>query len=513
MDLPSGFLGIEGYPIVSANEMRRLEAAAVAQGYSEEQFMERAGESVASIVARYVDLQECARMVTLLVGKGNNGGDAYVAGVHLLEKGFCVRAVHLYPLASCSPLSQKMAARFEKKGGVIDTKVDLGREGILLDGLVGTGFRGAPDPLLSQVIQMVNQSPLPVVSIDIPSGLCGNTGEVETVAICADVTIFLGLPKWGFFVKKGWDHVGELVPADFGLPEKFVEEAHSLAHLVCEEVLPLFLPVIKRTRHKYDAGYVIAIAGSMGMPGAAILSSLAALRTGSGIVRLFHPAGMEAELSGAPYELIREGWNLTNLRSILTQAERADAFLIGPGMGRERAAKNMLKALLPKITLPCVIDADALFFLSEYPSWKLPSRCVLTPHRGEMETLLGKKQGELDAVQAFVESKKVTLVLKGAPTCIFHPGTKPLIITRGDPGMATAGTGDVLTGMIAALLAQKLPCRQAAALGVFLHGVAGEIAAKEKGSLSMIASDLIEFLPDAFSFLESSMVCGISKEE
>jgi len=496
---------LEGHKVVTAHEMQRIEGLAFAAGFSEEQFMDNAGKAIAAIVEEYVEENEIDRIVTLLVGKGNNGGDAYAAGCYLIELGFSVRALHIYALDSCGPLCQKMCEVFKQKGGKIDfSHLSFGTEGIILDGLVGTGFHGNPDGPLARAIEAANASRLPIIAIDIPSGLCGDTGKVASVAINAEMTIYLGSPKWGFFIEDGWNYVGDLVYADFGLPKKFIDDAVAQAYLIDEDRLALLIPKIKRTRHKYEAGYVIGIAGSPGMPGAAILSSYSSLRTGAGIVRLFHPYGMEAEFSGAPYELIREGWDLSDKDRIFTECKRADAMFIGPGLGREKQVRNMLKSLLPKISLPCVLDADALYFLAEQPSWQLPKQCILTPHRNEMAGLLGLKalsQSDkpwVEVCQAYAEKTQTTVVLKGAPTFLFHPKAAPLIITRGDPGMATAGTGDVLTGMIAALCAQKLICRDAAALGCTLHGMAGEAASRAMTSYSMTASDVIDSIPEAY---------------
>jgi NAD(P)H-hydrate epimerase len=377
-------------------------------------------------------------------------------------------------------------------------------EGVILDGLVGTGFHGKAEGILAAAIACANCSRLPILAIDIPSGVDGNTGEVATMAIAATETIFLGLPKSGFFLKEGWDHVGKLRYASFGLSEKYIADAKPIAYLLNEGVTWQLLPPMKRTRHKYQAGYAIAIAGSPGMPGAALLASYAVLRAGAGIVRLFHPSGMEAELSGAPFELIRQGWDGKKLALIKEQVPRAKAMLIGPGIGRDKKAEKMVKDLLFSIKLPMVIDADALFILSKNPSWKLTQNSVLTPHQGEMQYLLSswkKKEGEndLELCQAFAEEKKATIVLKGAPNFLFHPGTIPLVIGRGDPGMATAGSGDVLTGIITAMLVQGLDARRATALAVYLHGISGEAAAAALTSYCMTASDLIDFLPEAFS--------------
>lgn len=470
--------------------MQRIEKAAYAQGFSDSEFMENAGAAIAEATIDFVQRSDLPKDVTLLVGKGNNGGDAYAAGIKLLQDGFCVRAIPIFPLGSCSTLNHQQHDKFRKAGGKITENLSLENHLLILDGLVGTGFQGKAEGVLAQAIDEANKSNLPILSIDIPSGLDGTTGEVGSVAIEATETIYLGLPKIGFFIGQGWDHIGRLVDVEFGLPFRFIEEAKAEGYLLQDEGLKL--PKMKRSRNKYEAGYVLGVGGSEGMPGAGLLACLAALRSGAGIVRLFHAAG--TEMGNFPLEVIKEP---LDLKRILEECERASSLFIGPGCGRTRDVKKFLSALLPQISLPCVLDADALYFL---PDCDFPKKCVLTPHRGEMKRLL-KATPNLANCQAYAEENNATVVLKGGPSFVFHPDTEPLVITRGDPGMATAGTGDVLSGVIAALLAHKLDLRSAASIGAHLHGIAGEYAALEKTSDSMIASDVIECLPIAFATL------------
>ncbi len=504
-------LPLEGLKVVSSDEMARIEQLAYAEGASEVAFMEKAGEAVALAVEHFVVRNKLPKIATLLVGKGNNGGDAYAAGARLMQKGFKIIAFHLFALEECGALCKAMHEKFRSHGAHIqyvqaDKEFKFEFNGVIVDGLVGTGFKGSAQGMMAHAIESANASGHPILAIDIPSGLNGNTGEVGTAAICSTETIFLGLPKIGFFLKEGWTHVGKLRYATFGLKQKFIEAARPIAYLLNEDSIVRQFPPIKRTRHKYEAGYVLAVAGSPGMSGAAILSATAALKSGAGIVRLFHPRGMQAELSSAPWELIREEYSGKRMDGIKEQAKRAKVMLIGPGIGRKKEMMHLFYLLLSKIDLPMVIDADALFFLTKKSAWKFPPGSVITPHRGEMNLLLGKAlslpKDEMvyrKLCQKYAEEKKVTVVLKGAPTFIFHPQTFPLIVTHGDPGMATAGSGDVLTGMIAAMIAQGLETRQAAALAVYLHGKAGELAAQNLTSYCMTASDLIDFFPDAFA--------------
>lgn len=480
---------LEGQKVVTADEMRRIENLAYAQGHLDAQFMDNAGGKIAQITECFIEKHRLDKHVLLLAGKGNNGGDAYTAGLRLLEKGFSVSAFPLFSKESCSQLNRDRLQQFQQAGGKIHPAgtFSFGDKGVILDGILGTGFQGKAEGIVLCAIVQANQSKLPILAIDIPSGVSGNTGEVGSVAIYAKQTIYLGLPKIGFFIDHGWDHVGELVQADFSLPKNFTDQAQAEVYLLNEQ--NLVLPPLKRSRHKYETGYVIGVAGSKNMSGAASLSSLAVLRSGAGVIRLFHSSDMCT--CALPAEVIKEPYDQTR---VLEECGRASSLFIGPGLGRNKETLKTLKSLLPQIPLPTICDADALYFLSECT---LPKNCILTPHHGEMKHLLSTTPTLLEC-QTYAQQKNVTLVLKGGPTFIFHPHTKPLIVTRGDSGMATAGSGDVLTGVISALVAQKCDLRTAAALGTCLHGIAGEIAAQTKTPYGLIASDIIENIPYAF---------------
>ena len=481
---------IYGQKIVSAEEMQRLEKRAIAAGHSPGKFMDKAAEGIASITKEFIETLKLPKKILLLTGKGNNAGDAYTAGALLRKKGYSVTAVSAFPLKECSPLCRERHSRFIKSGGKVVSNADAAGYGVILDGLVGTGFKGKASGALAKAITWANNTDLPILAIDIPSGLSGTTGEAGSVAIDAVGTIYLGLPKIGFFLEKGWDLVGDLAGVDFGLPEEFIEEAKEEALLL--DPTSLHLPPLRRSRHKYEAGYVLGIAGSPQMPGAAALATAGVLRSGAGIVRLFSMPDTTTDQLLA--EVIHEE---VDLKKIKEESKRAAAYFVGPGLGRTPEIEKLLKQLFASLRLPTVIDADALYFLAKNPSTKLPKQSILTPHHGEMEKLL-KKKPTLKNCQAYVEKHKATLVLKGAPSIVFHPGKKPLVIAHGDPGMATAGSGDVLTGILAGLLAQKMTPDEAAALGVYLHARAGEIAGLNLTSYCMIASDILKYLPQAF---------------
>jgi len=493
--------------VVTPKQMSEIESLAYKDGCSESDFMEEAGSGVALVVQEYVERYDLDRIAVLLCGKGNNGGDAFVAGIHLLHLDYEVFALHPQSIEECSHLCRQSYERFMTEGGrSLNSLDDLPERGIVVDGFFGTGFRGAISEPYAGIIRHINRSELPVIAVDIPSGLNGETGSVESEAIIATETVFLGLPKIGFFLNEGWDHVGKLRYVDFGLPQKYIEEADVELLMLSEEMLKPLMPPIKRSRHKYQAGYVVGLAGSKLMPGAAILSATASLRGGAGIVRLFYPDGMQQELLSSPYELLRNPYQAGDLTEMLSHMNRASAVFIGPGLGQTEAVKATLRTVLPQIQKPCVLDADALNLLSQ-EEIRLPKETVITPHHGEMMRLLGATGNPsltpefLRQCRAYVQKKEVTLVLKGAPTFIIQASGPILVNPTGDPGMATAGSGDVLTGLIAAFLAQGANARDAASLGVYLHGLAGEHAAADLTSYGMCASDIIYRFPEAFKFL------------
>jgi hydroxyethylthiazole kinase-like uncharacterized protein yjeF len=486
--------------VLTAKGMSELEARAYSQGFKESDFMENAGRGIALAAHDFVSRNQLARIVWLLCGKGNNGGDAFVAGRYLLELDYQVTAIQLDKLDQCSPLCQQNARLFmEKRGQLLHQIESFGSSGVILDGLFGTGFKGQVRDPYAPLIEKANQSGLPILSLDIPSGLNGTTGETGDHVIRATETIFLGLPKTGFFLGNGWNFTGKLRAVDFGLPTALIDEAPADFHLMTREKVSDLLPPIQRNRHKYQAGYVIGLAGSLTMPGAGLLSSLAAFRTGSGMVRLLYPSGMEAELSS-----IKIPYSYDHPEAVMQLMLKASATFVGPGLGQSESTKLLLQKVIPFLEKPCVIDADALTFYADQ-AFQLPPLSLLTPHTGEMQRLLHSPDKLilslelLHTCQAYAESHNVTLLLKGAPTFIFHPKSPIYVNPSGDPGMATAGSGDVLTGMLASLLSQGLSCHQAALLGVYLHGLSGELAAQNRGvSYGIMAGDLINHLGLAY---------------
>lgn len=495
--------------VVTPHQMAFLETQAYRDGLSEADFMEEAGSGVALVVHDYAEKYDLDRHVILLCGKGNNAGDAYVAGAHLMLLDYEVTAYALFPIDDSSPLCRQNYYRFINEGGTVKEITDASEivfpsPGIIVDGIFGTGFRGEIDPKIAEVIKRANNSQLPIIAVDIPSGLNGETGIVEDEAIVATTTAFLGLPKTGFFLRNGWNYVGKLASVDFGLPQEYIDRCEVDMMMMTSALMQPVMPKLVRNRNKYQAGHVIGLAGSPNYPGAAILSSFAAYRAGAGIVHLLHPDGMQNQLLSSPYELIKVPYNTQDINVILSLMNKANATFIGPGLGLDKEVKTLVKKVLAGLKGPVVIDADALTIIGE-EKLSIPSQAVLTPHIGELKRLLQIPEiiMTLDFLwrcRDYAAVNDTVLVIKGGPSFVLKANEPILVNPYGDPGMATAGSGDVLTGVIAALLAQGMAPHLAAALGVYLHGVAGEFAAAEQTSYCMMASDIINCLPDAFSY-------------
>ncbi len=488
--------------VITAEEGRELEKEAIQEGCLEESFMEEAAKQVFQKVEAFLQKTKEKKLFFLL-GKGNNGGDGYAVASLFLEKGYEIMAYSPFSLDQLTPLAQKKRKAFEAQGGRVFSPAAeklFGEKGVIIDALLGTGFKGSLQEPLKDLVEKANESNLPIFAIDIPSGLDADTGEIKTLCIESISTIALGFYKTGYFLEKGWNVVGKIEKVSFGLPAFKEKKAKASFFFLRQEKLAALLPKISRKRHKYQAGLVVGLSGSSSMMGAAKLSSLACLRSGAGMVKIFFMA--EKKTEEFPAEVISGSFLETE--KIQEELKRAKAVYIGPGIGREKKVLAFLEKILVLIKVPLVVDADALFFLAQ-TKIKIPKNSILTPHKKEMERLLGKeyqieREFFIDC-QKYAEEKEVILLVKGAPSFIFYSGYKPFIAPFGDPGMATAGTGDVLTGIIAALLAQGMAFLQAVFLGATLHGIAGEISAREKSSYSLIASDLVENLPKAFQQL------------
>jgi len=433
-------------PLYTAEEMRAAEA-----GHDVDAMMQRAGAAVAEeLMRRWPD----ARRVAIHAGGGANGGDGRIAGEILQAQG----------------------------RELVEEHPD-----VVIDALLGTGLAGAPREETAWLIEQINGAGVPVLAVDIPSGVNASTGEVAGTAVQADVTVTMHGPKVGLAVAPGRFHAGEVAVADIGLEPE--ETAHRL---VTAEILAE-VPRRSARDNKYTAGHVLVVGGSRGMTGAPALTARAALRADVGYVTIAAPAESLPVLETLVLEAVKRP-----LEDVFDAAAKAKALAVGPGLGREQETKTLVRRLLTELELPAVVDADALFAL-EPGEWPAPR--VLTPHEGELARLLGRGSKDVAAhrlasVQEASERFDCVVVLKGEDSLVAAPGGSVLVCALGLPSLSTAGTGDVLTGITAAFLAKGMEPQRAAAAACAAQQLASHEASQRYG---LVASDLVEALPSALA--------------
>lgn len=508
--------------VVTAEEMRQIDRRTIESiGIPGSVLMERAGVAVAK---RIKDIYG-RRKVVILAGGGNNGGDGIVVGRELYSSGWNVRALLLIREDRLSPdcLSQ---LRIAKKLGVpIEFRTEIS-EGdihgaIVVDALLGTGLNKDIEGPMARVIDFLNSKKAPVISIDIPSGISSDTGQVMGTAVRADYTVTFGLPKRGHLLYPGAGFAGRLIIENIGFPNEILNSEDLKVEVIDRDRASSLIPERSRYSHKGDYGHVFIVAGSRGKTGAAMMAARACMRSGAGLVTLGVPESLVDIFQMRVTEemvlpLPDRGDGTLSLRAtgeiLRFLSDKADVLCIGPGIGVSRDTEALLSELLRSLDKTVVLDADAINSIVDIGLLKeCKASLVLTPHPGEM-VRLAKKAGiktnildiEKDRIEmprSFSMNMGINLVLKGVPTITASPDGRAVINPTGNPGMATAGAGDVLTGMIGAFLGQGLRPFEAAYLGVYLHGLAGDIAASSKGEHSMIATDIISSIPEAFKDL------------
>lgn len=477
--------------VVTAVEMREIDRRAIEEykipGII---LMEHAAQAVTGVIReRFAPVR-----TAVFCGRGNNGGDGWAIARLLFLAGWEVTVFHPDPETELPPdaaanreICRKLGVGDYSWPVVLRETGTLREYGLIVDALLGTGFKGTVTGDYARLITEINRSGKPVVAVDIPSGVEADTGRISGPAVQARVTVTFGFPKVGLLVYPGRQAAGEVVTCDIGLPPVFQGEPCSFYTMTPQEAAAL-LPPRNPESHKGNYGHLLVVGGSPGLTGAPVLAGLGALRCGTGLITLALRDGLS--LPEKPPELMTTGWS--NLRW-----EDYGAVVMGPGLSRAADGKELLRELLAAKGIKKVLDADALNLLAGEDRWWEKARgvIILTPHPGEMARLchLKPEQVQADRINLAREKAKewgVTLVLKGAATLVAQDGSPVYINTTGNSGLATGGTGDVLAGVIGGLLAQGLPPEKAAALGVYLHGAAGDLAAEEYGSAGMIAGDL-----------------------
>ena len=507
--------------VATAEEMQELDRKAI-ETYRIPGIvlMENAGRGAAELILNtFPDLHK--KKVAIIAGKGNNGGDGLVIARYLLNKGISVR---VYLLADPKGLRGDAETNFNifhrMKGEVISVpsskdyikvKRDLERFDILVDGIFGTGLDAEVRGYYREVIDHLNMLQKPMVAIDIPSGLDADTGKPLGTAVHASLTITFGLPKIGHLIPPGLDYVGEVKVIDIGIPKRLVEEEKIPTYLLEKEEIQRWLSIPRNPdTHKGDYGHLLVIAGSVGKTGAAALACQAALRMGAGLVTLAIPKSLNAIMETKLTEVMTEPLpetpkqtlSLRAFSTIVRLCENKKAVIIGPGLGTYKETLSLVLKLIRTLDVPIILDADGLTALTtQTKTLPVANRLlILTPHPGEMAKLVRSQVKEIleDRIglsRNFSQSQHAHLVLKGHPTLISTPKGEIFINPTGNPGMASGGTGDVLTGMIGGLVCQGFDILPSLQIAVYLHGLAGDEGVKGMGEKSLTASDIIEKIP------------------
>ena len=515
--------------IVTGTEMQTLDRRTIMEAHIPSTvLMERAGEGIVRHLEQYCGPTQ-GKTITILCGKGNNGGDGLVVA-RLLH---CRRArIHVMLFTPITDLSRDTASMYRRyvqvagRAAIVrfrsadQTKPLLASSDILIDALLGTGLSSPVTGNYREAIELINSAGKPIISIDLPSGLQADSGTVLGRAIRATMTITCGLPKLGLYVNEGIDHAGAIRVVDIGIPPAYVDAIESRILLLTSDDAFQCLPERVLSSHKGTFGHAGIIAGSVGKTGAAALAARAALRVGTGLVTVATPSSvndvLEAKLLEAMTIPLPETKARTLARSgldrVLAFIQARAAVAIGPGLSTHHETVELVQSLMKHLDRPSVLDADALNALTGRAS--LLTECktppILTPHPGEMArlevdaTTQSVNADRIGTARRFARERGVFVVLKGARTVIARPDGLVAICPTGNPGMATAGTGDVLTGMIVGLLAQKIPAWDAACTATYWHGLAGDLAAQHLGQPGMVASDLIAQIPYALQQTKST---------
>ncbi len=519
--------------IVTAEQMQNLDRQTIQEiGIPGAVLMENAGRGTVEQMRRYFpDLG--SRRVVVIAGKGNNGGDGFVIARYLLNQNI---AVNVFLLAQADRVSGDAAlnlAAFQRLGGLIQeipdesawrkAQPELKSAGLIVDALFGTGLQAPITGLAAQVITEVNQSGVPVVAVDVPSGLDATSGQVQGCAIKAQLTCTFGLAKRGLVIYPGLLYAGKVEIIDIGIPCALIRRANLQEHLLEDADFYGKLPARAPDSHKGTYGHAFIIAGSPGKTGAAALAAQAAMRVGAGLVTIGVPEQVNPILEIKVTEAMTEplpgsekGYlGSRSLQRIQDVLPGKTVMAIGPGIADRAETAQLVHALIESVELPLVIDADGLNAVARNPEVLKKARAavVLTPHPGEMARLMHTTTGAVQAdrigsARTFAAAYGVIVVLKGARTVIAEPGGQIFINPTGNPGMASGGMGDVLTGMIAGFMAQRINPLFSAQCAAYVHGRIGDTLAARRGNTGIIATDIIDDIPAALQQLTGGQRSG-----
>jgi len=516
--------------LVNSQEMKQIDAKAINEyNIPGIVLMENAGIRTVEVIEEILD-GTAGKTVLILVGRGNNGGDGLVIARHLMNSG---AQVFVFALAKPEVLPPDARTNYEilnKMGGQFyelqqETDLDsfmvcLLNSDLIVDALYGNGFKGSLNEFETRLADMINWSKKPVVAVDIPSGVNADTGAVTGTAIRATHTVCFALPKVGLVLEPGKDYVGTLSIADISIPRALLNDQQLKTNLITADMVSPFFKRRPAESHKGTFGHALVIGGSVGLTGAVVMAAYAALRTGAGLVTAALPASLVPIVDGVITEVMvaplpESGEALIGLEAVSVLHNlmgTVSVAAIGPGMSGHTEAAAVMRHVLERAGIPLVIDADGLNALvgntDIFKDRQVP--IVLTPHPGEMARLTGKSIAEIQAnrmeiARHYAMEWGVTLVLKGNKTVVADPSGNLYVNIIGNPGMATAGSGDVLCGIITGLIAQGLKASDAAIAGVYLHALCGDRVAEQKGQRGLVAGDLIAVLPEILGSFEKTL--------
>lgn len=496
--------------ILSSNQLKELDKYTMEQEpIASIDLMERAAQALTEAIIRRWDT---SHPIAVFAGPGNNGGDALAVARMLSQKNYHVEVFLFNTKGRLSEECQTNLHRLKTCGSIYFTEIStqfnppiLTENHVVIDGLFGTGLNKPLNGGFAAVVKYINASKATVVAIDIPSGLMGedNTYNIRPNIVRADVTLSIQLPKLSFFFPENEEIVGEWELLDIGLKQSFIQAAESPYSILEEEQIRSLIKPRKRFAHKGSFGHGLLIAGSYGMAGASILSAKACLRSGIGLLTVHVPIYNHDLLQTTVPEAIVQTDIHERYFAEPVDLSKYKALAIGPGLGQEEDTALAMMEQIQASNIPVVLDADAINILSSHRNWlsRLPKQSILTPHLGELERLTGKC---MDTYERLTKVKELAaylhsyIIVKGAWTIIVTPDGRCVLNPTGNPGMATAGSGDVLTGILLALLAQGYSQEETCQLGVYVHGLAGDIAAEMMSQIAMTSGDIIAALPQAW---------------
>ena len=512
-------------PVFTAAEMRALDARAITElGIPGPTLMEHAGAGAAELIARaFAPIR--AKRVVVLCGKGNNGGDGFVVARRLRARGAHVRTVLLARRDEVGGDARVALGRLRGRVEEITAEAaldalarDLGRAHVVVDALLGTGLTGPARGLVARAIELINAAGRPVVSLDLPSGLGSDDGALLGPTVRAGLTATFAGSKRSLVLYPGATCAGRVVVIDIGIPRD--EVARGITTFLLEESdARAHFPRRTADAHKGSYGHLLVVAGSLGKTGAAVLAARAALRSGVGLSTIATPRSQQPIVATMSWEPMTEPLGETCGHSIALEAAgrilelsaRTDAMALGPGLSLDPETQALVRKLVAEVTHPMVVDADALSALAGHLDVldRAAGPRVLTPHPGEMARMLGATVAEVQAdrietARTFATGHRVYLALKGAGTVVAGPDGRVFVNPTGNPGMATGGSGDALTGMTGAFLARRLDPLAALTSACYLHGLAGDLAAAERGEEGLIAGDIVEAIAAAMKRPEAT---------